>query len=228
MQQSFLRVGKELGMDQVVAVFYPYSELKHTWRYDGQGWEIRVSDYLDGASDEVIDSLAWHLLSRASGVKCRDGRESIYVDYVRSQELWANAGPRYFDRARTLSIGSAGRHRDLKVVFDYVNSTYFSGGLKAPTLAWTEESPRRRLGYYFEQLNLLAVNRAIDSDQVPRYVLEFVVYHELLHHADKRGRSHRTVKHTKAFRERERAFSAYRDADSWLREIVARRRLDRG
>jgi len=227
LQQSFMSVGAELGMDQVIARFYPYSELKHTWRYDGLSWEIRVSDYLDSASEEILDSLAWHVLSRASGMKCPDGRDSKYLDFMRSPELWKHSGPRYLDRAKTLSIGHVGNHRDLEEVFNYVNSTYFSGGLKPPTLAWTEESPRKRLGYYFEQLNLLAVNRALDSNQIPRYVLEFVMYHELLHHADRHGRLRRTVKHTKAFRERERVFSAYREADAWLRKIVARARRSR-
>ncbi|OGS43770.1 MAG: hypothetical protein A3K76_05050 [Euryarchaeota archaeon RBG_13_57_23] len=228
LHHSFQRIATELGMDPVNARFFPYSELKHTWRYDGSQWEFKVSDYLESAPEEVIDSLVWHLLSRASALRCPDGRASPYIEYVRSPELWREAGPKYLARAKTLSMEPMGKHRDLQTVFDYVNSTYFSGGLKAPALSWTSESPRRRLGYYFEQLDLLAVNRALDSESVPRYVLEFVMYHELLHHADRRGRSHRTVRHTKAFRERERAFSTYSEAEAWLRRIVAQARRKRG
>lgn len=220
-------MARELGMDPVVAVFFPYSELKHTWRHNGSHWEFKVSDYLESAPEEVIDSLSWHLLSRAGGVRCPDGRALAYQDYVRSTELWENSSQKYLSRAKSLTLGPAGEHRDLRTVFDYVNSTYFSGGLRSPTLAWSSESPCRRLGYYFEQLNLLAINRALDSEQVPRYVLEFVMYHELLHHADRRGCARRTVKHTKAFRERERAFSAYTDAEAWLKRIVARSRRSR-
>ena len=224
LQQSFMSVARELGMEPVSVSFYPYIELKHTWRHDGNGWEFKVSDYLESSSEEVLDSLAWYLLARASGLRCPEGRASPYLCHIRSKEMWQAAGPRYFERANSLKADPTGRCRDLKVVFDYVNSTYFSGGLHEPILAWTSESPKRRLGYYFEQLNLLAVNSALDSDQIPRYVLEFVMYHELLHHADQHGGSKRTVRHTKAFREREREFSAYADAEAWLRRIVARRR----
>lgn len=227
LQQSFQCVARELGMDSVVAIYFPYSELKHTWRYDGRSWEFKVSDYLEPAPEEVLDSLAWHLLSRASALRCPPERASSYIDYARSSGLWREAGPKYLARAKSLSTRPVGGHRDLRTVFTYVNSTYFSGGLKPPTLAWTSESPRRRLGFYFEQLDLLAINRALDSDQVPRYVLEFVMYHELLHHADRKGCSHRTVRHTKAFRERERAFSAYYDAEAWLRRIVTQSRRTR-
>jgi len=222
LQESFQSVAHEIGMKEVTAVFFPYPELKHTWRFDGRQWEFKVSDYLESAPTEVVDSLAWHLLSRASSMKCPGRLESCYVAYVRSTELWGRARSRYFARAKALSFEPMGRSRDLHVVFDYVNTTYFRGRLREPTLAWTSESPRRRLGYYFEQLDLLAINRSLDCEHVPRYVLEFVMYHELLHHKDREGNCRRKVRHTKAFRERERAFSSYSEAESWLRRIVVK------
>jgi len=88
--------------------------------------------------------------------------------------------------------------------------------------AWVEESPLVRFGFYFEPLNLLAANKVLDAERIPRYVLEFVMYHELLHHVDAgNGRMRRRVHHTKEFREQEKAFSHYEEAEHWLRRIVS-------
>jgi hypothetical protein len=69
---------------------------------------------------------------------------------------------------------------------------------------------------------------------VPRYFLESVVHHEMLHHemggvADRGGR---TVYHTRAFREREARFPHHQQALAWEKEnlpelLRASRALDR-
>ena len=112
----------------------------------------------------------------------------------------------------------------MRTVFNYVNTCYFADKIPVPNLAWVSESPRRRLGFYFEPLRILAANRALDSDGVPRYVLEFVMFHELLHHMRAGdGRAERRVHHTREFREQERRFSHFDEAEAWLRKIVSRR-----
>lgn len=218
---TFRVVGQAQGFREVSLGFGPYAELKHTWRVDGHRLELKVSDYLLRAPDEIMESLAWYLVSRAAGKRCPRGKADAYLRYVKSRNLWAGNRETYLARARNLSLNSSGEHRDLAGIFDYVNSFYFSGQLDRPTLAWTSESPARRLGFYFEALDLLAANRVLDSQRVPRYVLEFVVYHELLHHANARdGRSVRRVHHTKEFRAQERLFRTYDEAEMWLRRLV--------
>lgn len=221
----FDEVSRLLGVGPVSATFYPYAELKHTWTTDGEDCKFRVSDYLDASPDDVRESLAWYLLCRAYRRRCPAGKADRYAAFARSRELWEPNRSRYLSRAKNLSFEPKGRSRDLKEVFDYVNSCCFSGRIEPPTLAWSRESPRQRLGFYFDSLNLLAANQVLDSDRVPRYVLEFVVYHELLHHIDARSaRRIRRVHHTKEFKEQERAFSHYEDAERWLRRIVSESR----
>lgn len=224
-EESFSRVARSLGKGPVSVTLGRYSELKHTWKSRGGNLEFKVSDYLADASDEVKEALAWHLLYRAHSVRCPDGRDSLYLSYSRSKQFWQKIKETYLGRARNLEVAPAGQARDLRVVFDYVNSFYFSGRLRVPTLAWTTESPRQRLGFYFEQLDLLAINKAFDSEHVPRYALEFVMYHELLHHRDaESGRMRRRVHHTRSFREQERAFRMCPEAEAWLRRIARSRR----
>ena len=229
--EEFDSVAQELGVGHATASFGKFSELRHTWRKTGTRTSFRVSDYLDVAPQEVIESLAWYLVTRAFDVTCPENKAERYLEYVRSDSMWRLKGPEYLSRARSLCLNPLGKQRDLLAVFNYVNSTYFKGAIVNPTLAWTDESPATRLGYYFGPINLLAVNSVFDSERVPRYVLEFVVYHELLHHVDaESGRRTKRVHHTKRFREQERRFTSWADAEKWLSRLVSeyRRTKNRG
>jgi len=222
--KAFASAGRELGRPEVFAAFYPYSELKHTWKGDRERITFKISDYLSDAPENVLESLSWYLLSRAVGMKCPLEKSDRYLVYARSRELWESKKELYLSRSRNLSFEPRGSARDLREVFDYVNSFYFASRLQDPILAWATESPQRRLGFYFQPLNLLVANRALDSNAVPRYVLEFVVFHELLHHVSAgSGRAARRVHHTLEFKNQERAFSHYDDAKRWLRRIASRR-----
>ena len=226
--EMFDSVSQELGVGRASAAFCPYSDLKHTWRRTGRQASFKISDYLKSAPPEVLDSLARYIVPMAFGTTRSELACQSYLAHVRSKEFWTKNRALYLSRARNLKIEPRGELRDLKTVFDYVNSTYFNNKVKDPVLAWVSESPARRLGYYFEPLNLLAVNRAFDSEKVPRYALEFVVYHELLHHVDaESGRRARRVHHTKSFKEQERRFTSYADAERWLSRLVAEHKRSR-
>lgn len=225
----FRQVGKQISSDRVSAEFHPYSELKHTWRRRRSTLSFRISDYMDASPEPVIESLAWFLLCRAYGKRCPDGMAERYLGHARSREMWAPKKPIYVSRARSLAFRPVGSHRDLGTVFDYVNSCYFGGLIRRPDLAWARESPSVRLGFYFEPLDILAANRVLDSEKVPRYVLEFVVYHELLHGVmDAKGTPTRRLHHTREFRERERRFSMYGEAEEWLSRLARRKRAEKG
>ena len=217
----FRGVNKQLAGGRVSASFYPYAELKHTWRSQKGVLSFKVSDYLDRSPEDVVEALAWYLLCRARGKDCPSGKAETYLVHARSKDLWEPKRDVYMGRARHLSFRPKGEARDLQTVFDYVNSYYFKGAIAKPDLAWARESPSTRLGFYFEPLNLLAANKALDSESVPRYVLEFVVYHELLHGVmEPMGTPTRRLHHTKGFRAREREFSMYDDAEKWLSRLA--------
>ena len=228
LSDRFESVCAELGVGRASADFYPYAELKHTWRCRGRSIVFKISDYLKGSPEEVLDSLAWYLVCRAYGRECPPEKSEPYLAYSHSRDLWMRRKRDYLFRAKNLDIRPRGENRDLRVVFDYVNFNYFKGRIRDPILAWVTESPSRRLGFYFGPLNLLAVNRSFDSDRVPRYALEFVMYHELLHHMDAlNGRPRRRVHHTRSFKEQERLFSSYSEAEAWLRKLASEWRTRR-
>ena len=217
----FGAVNKRLSGCRLSVSYYPYSELKHTWRRSDGVLVMRISDYMNRAPPDVLEALAWFLLCRADGKDCEDGIAAKYLSYARSRELWLPKKSIYLSRARNLTFVPKGSVRNLSEVFEYVNGCYFNGSLRVPDLAWVRESPKTRLGFYFEPLDLLAANRCLDSARVPRYVLEFVVYHELLHGLiEAKGSPVRRLHHTEEFKRREREFSHFEDAEKWLGRLA--------
>jgi hypothetical protein len=113
---------------------------------------------------------------------------------------------------------------DLAVVYADVNSRHFGGRLRVP-ITWGRGVGRARrggltFGSYDPVLDLIRVHPVLDRPGVPRYFLESVVHHEMLHHVmggvpDRAGR---TVYHTRAFREAEARFPHHRDALAWEKE----------
>ncbi|MDH3365171.1 MAG: hypothetical protein OEM29_04105 [Thermoplasmata archaeon] len=214
-------MNSQLVGGRVSAIYHPYKELKHTWRSSDRGTTFKVSDYVRGSPEDVVESLAWFLICRARRKECPKGLSSRYLSHVRSPEFWEDHRSVYVKRARTLSFQPKGIAHDLAAAFEYVNSYYFNNSVPAPALAWARESPSRRMGFYHQPLGILAVNRALDSEQVPRYVLEFVVYHEMLHGVTEPVDGlNRRVFHTKEFRAREHGFARYDEAQKWLCRIV--------
>jgi len=73
-------------------------------------------------------------------------------------------------------------------------------------------------------LALIRIHSVLDRPDVPRYFLDSVVHHEMLHHqmggvSDRAGR---TVYHTRAFREAEARFPRHQDALAWEKDNLPR------
>jgi hypothetical protein len=121
---------------------------------------------------------------------------------------------------RSFSLFTAGRYHELSDIFNSINSEYFESRITA-LITWGLRRKRRSarlrtLGSYCAERNIIRINPVLDSGRVPRYFLEFIVYHEMLH-ADigicNNGKRRRI--HTKEFRRRERIFKHYKRALAW-------------
>jgi hypothetical protein len=119
---------------------------------------------------------------------------------------------------------TAGRVRDLRVVFDRLNARYFDGALRVP-ITWGRGSGRARrggltFGSYDPVLRLIRIHPVLDRSDVPLYFLESVVHHEMLHHhlGGVPDRAGRTVYHSRAFRAAEARYPSSRAALAWEKE----------
>lgn len=76
---------------------------------------------------------------------------------------------------------------DLQGLFDALNAAYFYGGCSAAIRWGRAGTPHRRrrrsmlLGSYTEEDHLIRIHPALGTAFVPAYVLNMVVFHEMLH-----------------------------------------------
>jgi predicted metal-dependent hydrolase len=85
-------------------------------------------------------------------------------------------------------------------------------------MSWSSDRARNRLGHYDPAHNTIVVSRVFDHPRIPRFVVEYIVYHEMLHlkHPVKVRRSRRCV-HPAEFRAEERLFPGLGDARRFLK-----------
>lgn len=129
--------------------------------------------------------------------------------------------------ARRAPLRTAGVCHCLETLFKNVNAEYFDGGVTA-AITWGRRVSGRRtrrvtLGSYCRDSSTIRINPLLDRKSVPKFFLEFIIYHEMLHAAlgtvVTNGR--RSV-HFREFRRREKQFAAYEQAVTWEKEHLVR------
>jgi hypothetical protein len=113
-----------------------------------------------------------------------------------------------------------GRHHSLPESFARVNAEYFRSQLEQPELCWSKDRARRILGSYQERADRVIISRVFDLPQVPLHVLDYLMYHELLHKFLGTGRrdSGRRCLHGADFKRLEKQFRFYKEAQAFLRK----------
>lgn len=114
---------------------------------------------------------------------------------------------------------------DLAASFARVNARYFEGTMPRPRLSWSRQITARKFGHYDSIEDAVMLSRTIDAADVPEYVVDFVMYHELLHikHGAKWQGGRRHV-HTPEFRRDERQFHKYAEAREAIDRLAMRHR----
>lgn len=131
-------------------------------------------------------------------------------------------------RGRTLR--TEGRKHDLKVIFDRLNDTYFQGMVDAHITWGRRTKPTNgqrksiKLGTYCAEKKVIRIHPTLDRSWVPRYFVEYVVFHEMLHHMMPMPvrQDGRRELHTPEFRQGEQRYRNYARALEWERQHIGR------
>jgi hypothetical protein len=117
--------------------------------------------------------------------------------------------------------GTRGAFQDLGESFDRVNARYFAGQMRRPKLTWSRSFTGRKFGHYDHVKDWVMVSSSLDQERVPRLVVDYLMFHELLHkkHGIRwvNGRGHA---HTREFYAEERRFEGYDEAEGWLKKLA--------
>lgn len=120
---------------------------------------------------------------------------------------------------------SAGRFHDLENSFRRVNQEYFGGKIGRPHLIWNNRLTHRKFGHYQWDIDTIMVSSTLDQRQVPTLVVDFVMYHELLHkQLGARLAGQNRIAHTREFRDLERQFNKFDKAKQQLNRIARKGR----
>lgn len=179
--------------------------------------EIRLHHMFLGCGVGVVEAIA----GLASG-EDKGAREQLqaYVSENRSQIRFEPSAD---------ELNWKGEHFDLKRLLNRVRR-HFDGReadeLEDIAITWGRDgrgSKSIRFGSFDFDQRLIRVHPALDASWVPRYFIEFIVYHELLHAVcPPAERDASRCVHTEEFLQRERDFPRYREAMEWEAENLER------
>ncbi|HKV39481.1 MAG TPA: M48 family peptidase, partial [Blastocatellia bacterium] len=168
-------------LPEVHARFYPYAGLSSTIRLREGRVYARVSDVLQESPPEVLYALACILFAKLYRRRVSPDQESIYRQYTLRPEVASAVESTRRRRGYKIITSAQGRVYNLEEIFDRLNGAYFESALERPRLSWSTTRTRRVLGHHDPVHDTIIVSKTLDSPQIPRLVLEYVVYHEMLH-----------------------------------------------
>ncbi|BAY37322.1 hypothetical protein NIES2111_16590 [Nostoc sp. NIES-2111] len=174
---------------------------------------IMISEGFINAPNTVLQALVESALTGKSRTHTQTIREFA------STEEYSNVLLELDLIADVLAEKPQGKFYNLDELFDKVNHEYFFSSLAKPRLAWSRINTYRKLGHYESARDRVVISLTLDDGKVPEFVVEFVLYHELLHkyHGTKWVQGRRMV-HTKEFRDSESKFKFYNEASRWLKK----------
>lgn len=200
--------------------FYPFRATLYSFKISKQGTaKVKLHQAFRNATEMVLSQASYLMLIRKAGER-RALKRPEYDQFVRSMppSAFEMPGAR---KARRVALAIPGVHRSLEESFQRVNVAYFESQLEQPELCWSPVRARRILGSYQERSDRLIISQLFDSPKVPLFVLDYLMYHELLHKFLGIGRRNdgKRCMHGKEFRELEEKFTLYKEAQAFLKKL---------
>jgi len=189
-------------------------------RYQDRRLLVRISDLLEGAPVQVVESLAFILLCKLLRKKIPPVHSHRYRLFLNRKEMRNRAQLVRQERGRKLVLDPKGAFYDLSEIFEEMNQAYFHGLMARPALGWSLRRSRTRLGHFDPSHNTIVISRIFDQPDVSRVALEYVMFHEMLHlQFPVEHRTTRRCVHTKEFKEAEKGFRMLQEARQLLKML---------
>jgi hypothetical protein len=172
---------------------------------------------------EAHRGLALILVAKLLRKRVPDEARDAYEAYADSPEVRQRANLNKKKRGRKVITSAQGDIYDLDEIYDRINLLYFAGTQKKPRLTWSARKTYRILGHHDDTHDTIVISRSLDAPDVPLFVVEYVVFHEMLHiHHPTQHLNGRRRNHTPTFRRDERKFRHYQAAEDWIESNVTK------
>lgn len=219
-EQAYRELRPRTPLPEFEVRFYPFANINNTIRLRQGRLFVRLSDLLESAPEPVLYAILHILIAKLHRKPIDSAHAVRYRKFIGSQAMAQKSHLIRQLRGRKRIEGPKGHHYNLDQIFDDLNLRFFHGLMARPQMTWSSNKSLRMLGHYDPAHNTIVVSRIFDSTRVPSYAIEYLVYHEMLHlrHPVKLRGSRRLV-HSAAFREEEKLFPQWKEAEEFLKRL---------
>jgi len=211
----------------IEATFYPYIGMRHTIRRKGKTWMVRISDHCRNAPRPVLEAILMILAFKV--MRKKPGPEFVRTyEFFRKDPSIADAvRKRRLLKGRKYITDKAGKYHSLQDIYQDLNRRYFNNQVEIERIGWGIRRSRARLGHYDPIHHTITLSPILDSPSVPKFVLGYIVYHEMLHTVfeDASGPGIRKH-HPPELRRAERAYPDFEKAKEFLKNYCKGRSGD--
>ena len=219
-QEEYRALRPRAPMPPIALRFRRFTSLNTTIRLREGELRVSLSDLLEGAPDTVIRAIAHILLAKLYKKPIDAGHNMRYKRFASSAAVTKQTELIRGARGNKRFFGPEGRYYHLDEVFETLNLRFFGGLLGRPQLTWSEGNSKRSLGHYDAAHNTIVVSRVFDRPSSPRYAIEYLLYHEMLHlkHPVKMKGLRRCV-HSREFKAEEALFPQLTEALAFINRL---------
>jgi hypothetical protein len=225
-QEIFARIFREYRPRTPLAgidlVFKRYANANSAIAWRDSRLDVKLSDLWQGAPAQVVEALAHILIAKMFRKEAPPSASSTYRRWLNRQDVRRSMQLVKQIRGRKYVSGPEGKTWNLETIFEELNGKYFGGLMARPDLGWSRRPSRTTLGHYDPSHHAIILSSLMDDPAVNRLVVEYVLYHEMLHlkhPVDHRGARRRV--HTRPFRDEEKLFEGLDEAKEILKKLCA-------
>jgi hypothetical protein len=210
----------------IEASFYPYIGLRHTIRRREETWVVRISDHCRSAPRPVIEAICMILACKVMRKKPGPGFARTYDLFRKDPSVVDAVRKRRLLKGRKQISGDDGKYHSLHSIYKDLNRRYFNNQIEIERIGWGTRRSRTRLGHFDPVHNTITLSPILDSPSVPKYVLGYIIYHEMLHSVfEGISSEHSHRHHPPELRRTEKAYPDFEKAKKFLKGFGGRRAL---
>lgn len=207
--------------------FYPYVGISNKIYLKNDLIHVKISDILKTAPLELHQVLAEILVKKLYRKRVSKDVLQFFHNFTKQSEVREKSMEARKTRGRKVITSSKGEYYDLDEIFNLLNQIYFENKLPKPDLTWSPNTTYRILGHHDSNHKTISISKSLDNEKVPRFVVEYVVYHEMLHikHPVIHQNGRRYI-HTPNFKKDERDFAFFNEAEDWIEKNIEKIKKD--
>lgn len=222
-EEAFKYYDGKIKKPKVEVEFYPYVNINSRIKASKGTVYVKIAELLNDAPVEIHRALSYILVAKLLGKKVPSIARTVYRDYLNVEDFQNRAIEHKRTKGRKVITSAKGNAYDLEDIFANLNVKYFNNELAKPLLSWSQRRTYRRLGHHDPIHDAIVISKSLDEKAVPKYVVEYVVYHEMLHikHPVTTRNGRRCV-HTPIFKRDEEKFIYFDEAEKWINKNASK------